>query len=412
MTIGAATRLEMLRGMCRGMTPKDRDESDCIARCYWSTFILERAFSSTYTSLSSGHHRTPSLPANPCLPSPIYDGVGDPDTCTLDPDCDDLQGVISPSLRGVSIWGDITTYFDAICRGVTEVPWSSDSKYAQIMVQLQQWELDLAPPHRFENILIKQRLPSELHAYREYWSPWCVMQLASHANLAVVNHPFIHLVALRDRTRKVQPKLFLQQIIDQSLFHTGWVIRLLQTFEEKGLEFSDPLMGHQVAATATIPWLFQFAQDQQIAARAREGLALCEKFLERLATRWPHIHYKLGVLRRLTPSDGSCPENRSTVTFDPSSFWDILSSPLSQDGMHCSSMMRPSAQADGAKSTLYVTNKFVQPWPEEQTRLMSQVAPPFFSPPEEASDGQILLDDFLSQVHTYDPWNFPVLGGS
>ncbi|EGY22168.1 uncharacterized protein VDAG_03606 [Verticillium dahliae VdLs.17] len=397
MSIGTASRLKTLRVLIRQASPaaSDTEDADVDALCYWSVFILEKAFSPTYTVLSS-QDDAPALPSNPCLlpgvSEPAFEAVQIGHQQTQDP----KAGIVSSSVQIISIWGDICAYLSSIRKGKTEVPWSSNSTYSQIQVQLHQFELDLAPPHRFENILVKQRSPSELHSYGEYWSPWTIMQLTSHAALTVLNHPFLHLVALRGRECRAQPKLFMQHIIDQSLFHTGWVIRLLQTFEEMGLEINDPLMGHQVAATAIIPCLFQFSQDQQMASKAREGLYLCERFLERLSVKWPHIRHKLNILRQLHSAAESRPDS-STITFDQGYFWDILVSPPSYGAGDGSSPLAATSAADDPRSTLHVTTKFVQPWPDEQTRLVSQVDPPFFSQPSASNDEQILLDDLFSQ---------------
>ncbi|CRK04408.1 hypothetical protein BN1723_014894 [Verticillium longisporum] len=156
-------------------------------------------------------------------------------------------------------------------------------------------------------------------------------------------------------------------------------------------------MGHQVAATAIIPCLFQFFQDQQMASKAREGLYLCERFLERLSVKWPHIRHKLNILRQLHSAAESRPDG-STITFDQGYFWDILVSPPSYGASDGSSPLVATPAADDPRSTLHVTTKFVQPWPDEQTRLVSQVDPPFFSQPSASNDEQILLDDLFSQL--------------
>ncbi|KAH7123096.1 hypothetical protein EDB81DRAFT_872668 [Dactylonectria macrodidyma] len=379
MSIGAATKLESLRMLSRRSSSRASND-DTGSRCYWSSFTLEKAFSPTITVLDR-FDNVPPLPPSPPLPA-LVPGQGDEgdlaDTDGTEP------GIIAPSLKIISIWGDIIAYLSAIRLGKTEIPWSSNSTYSQLMIKLQEFEIELGPPHRFENILAKHRLPSELHSYREYWTPWTIMQLSSHAALAVLNHPFIHLVALRDRDRKSQPKLFLQQVIDQALFHTGW------------LEVNDPLMGHQVAATAIIPWLFQFAQDQHIARNARKGLHLCEKSS---ANSYP------------AAENGT---ESSTVTFNTASFWKILDSPphYSMSG-DSSTAAASSTSNNDPNATLRVTNKFAQPWPDEQSRQnVSQVDPPFFSSAE-GSDcgGQVSLGDFFSQFAINDVlWTQPSIG--
>ncbi|KAM6532661.1 hypothetical protein FALCPG4_005713 [Fusarium falciforme] len=412
MSIGAAARLVSLQMLSRQSTSRTSDDEETYSRCYWSVFTLEKAYSPAIMVLDRLDN-PPPLPPSPPLPAP----AADPDTegGIITSDNSD-PGIIAPSIQIISIWGDITTYLGEIRLGKTEIPWSSNSTYSRLMVRLQEFELDLSPPHRFENILVKRRTPAELLSYREYWTPWTIMQLSSHAALAVLHHPFIHLVALRDRSRKTQPKIFLQQVVDQALFHTGWVIRLLQTFEQMELEVNDPVMGHQVAATAIIPWLFQFAQDHHIAEKAREGLYLCERFLERLSLRWPHIRYKLRVLRDLH----SAAENgldSSMVTFNTASFWKILDSPPPDNisGDPCNSADASTSSNNDPNATLRVTTKFVQPWVDEHSgQKMSQVDPPFFSPGAGSdSMGQVSLDDFFSQFAINEAlWTQPGVGNS
>lgn len=121
------------------------------------------------------------------------------------------------------------------------------------------------------------------------------MQVISHASNAILNHPFIHLVALRGNRGLSRSRLFLQQTVDQALFHCGWVFRLVQTCEVVGFEVYNPLVGHLVAATATISWLFQFSRDQRTAKRVNEDLARCERFLANMSNTWLHISQKVRI---------------------------------------------------------------------------------------------------------------------
>lgn len=86
-------------------------------------------------------------------------------------------------------------------------------------------------------------------------------------------------------------------------------------------------------------------------------------------------------------------------------------SPPSYGAGDGSSPLAATSAADDPRSTLHVTTKFVQPWPDEQTRLVSQVDPPFFSQPSASNDEQILLADLFSQFQVYDTlWNPPDVG--
>jgi hypothetical protein len=130
--------------------------------------------------------------------------------------------------------------------------------------------------------------PQDLLANQDYWHSWIAMQIISHAATALVNHPFIHLSAMR-RARAPQSPHFLQQTVDQALFHSGWAFRLVQMCEDVLFELHDPLIAHLAAATATVPWLFQFAMDDRVSARVKGDLQICDKLLRRMSSLRPHL---------------------------------------------------------------------------------------------------------------------------
>lgn len=85
----------------------------------------------------------------------------------------------------------------------------------------------------------------------------------------------------------------MQQVIDQALFHSGWVCRLFAMLRDSGLCIYDPFIGHLVMAVATIPWFFQFAEDEKIVSRAVDDLSFAKGFLAGLAEQWPHVGRKV-----------------------------------------------------------------------------------------------------------------------
>ena len=138
-----------------------------------------------------------------------------------------------------------------------------------------------------------KRQRDEILAYRQYWNPWLTTHVILHASLALLNHPFIHLVALRRNKGIRQSRLFLQQVVDQELFHSGWVFWLIGIFEDLSVEISNPLIGLAVAATSTIPWLYQFVRNGKVARKAGQNLTKGQRFLERLSQIWPCVAYKV-----------------------------------------------------------------------------------------------------------------------
>lgn len=133
----------------------------------------------------------------------------------------------------------------------------------------------------------------EILEQQEYWRPWLIMQVVSHAVPAILNHPFLHLVAIRGKLSAPSSRLFLQQTVDLTLYHSGWVSRLVSICEDLLFEIYDPLIGHLIAATATIPWFFQFAGDHKVSKKAEEDFRKCEGLLSRMSLTWPHIRRKV-----------------------------------------------------------------------------------------------------------------------
>lgn len=101
----------------------------------------------------------------------------------------------------------------------------------------------------------------------------------------------------------------------------------------------------------------------------------------------------------------------SIVTFNATSFWNILDSPPS-DWNPSEASASPNKDPN---ATLQVTTKFVQPWVDEHSgQKMSQVDPPFFSPTAGSDTiGQVSLDDFFSQFAINEAlWTQPGIGNS
>lgn len=111
--------------------------------------------------------------------------------------------------------------------------------------------------------------------------------------MAILNHPFLHLFAIRKNRGFSQSRLFLQQTVDQVLYHAGWVVRLVRTCKELQFEISNPLVGRSIMATATIPWLLQFSEDAGVSKKATKDLTHRKDFLLELSSLWPHLSSKV-----------------------------------------------------------------------------------------------------------------------
>lgn len=293
MIIGTAARFEAFRNFSTHLRDA-RLNDDLNSRCFWSVFLLERTFSHQF-SLVAYKENSPKYPRS--APPPIVHSeqnthiaeIVNSSGPALDP------GIVAYYIQAIEVWGDIVAYLRDIRLGKFEIPWLTSSTYSQINVKVYDLEARLSPRHLLKNVRLTGRPPEELTRNREYWTPWLLMQMASHAGQAVLNHPFIHLFALR-RDRDAYPSSsFLQQTVDQALFHSGWVVRLLQIYEQLEYPIHDPVIGDLVGTVATIPWLFQYSMDGNVSHRAERNLGHCESFLHKLSSTWPHLSRKVGV---------------------------------------------------------------------------------------------------------------------
>lgn len=293
MSIGTLSRLEALRQLLQHGSVDSSANQETDLNCHWTVFVLEQTFAPQQCTASQGDD-TPDYPASapipPSLP-PMNNGE-----CPVDLFSDDSVedlGIITYYIKFIEIWGHLSSYLHQIRIGKAGTAWAPGSLHNTLCAEI--LEHDSMVPHRhlLRNVRFTERSSHELHNQREYWIPWVLMQVMSHAIPAIVNHPFIHLVAMRDRSKGPQSHLFLQQTVDQALHHSAWIPRLLRFCEEQNFEINDPLVGHLVAVVATIPWLFQRASDVRVAQKARDDFEWCKGFLGRLSTTWPHISQKV-----------------------------------------------------------------------------------------------------------------------
>jgi hypothetical protein len=271
--------------------------NDSSSRCYWSVHILEKVFSPRYALL----HQCPAVPsyiksAQPPYPLGSSDISGTMDNFQNANELD--EGIDSSFLKTVSLWGDVISYLHGIRWKNLEYPWLPISTYTELTQKIYGLEDQSSVKHLFRYAALSGRSSEEMTENLEYWRPWILMQMTHHATSAVLNHPFIHMVALRDANRRAPPRLFLQGVIDQALYHSGWIVRFIKIFKDIRFNICDPLIAHLVAATATIPWLFQFAGDTEASTKARECFETCEDYLKDASKIWPHINPKVSAFHR------------------------------------------------------------------------------------------------------------------
>ncbi|KAF5718544.1 hypothetical protein FMUND_5125 [Fusarium mundagurra] len=345
MTIGAASRLELVRGAGYSESPHS-PQGDASLRCYWSVFILEKGFAPRFTLLSQTHTK-PEYPRSAREPSPpayLGDEEYAPDLESIRDDLRTDPGITSHAVRAVSFCGDVISYLHALHIGKADNPADTNSNFYQLTNTLYDLESRLGHIHFVRNVGFSERTSEEFERHREYWAPWLLFQITAHATQGLLNHPFIHLVTLRRANRPSQPRLFLQQTVDQAMFHSAWVARLVQTCIDRGLMVYDPLIGDLVAATATIPWLFQYARDAKVSETSKENYRKCIEFLESMPDPSPRSIHKPSKIWQLIDSD----------------IMDAVAPQPTTDGAQ-------GGQSDASKTTVSVQTTFVHPVGERRT---------------------------------------------
>ncbi|KAG5655424.1 hypothetical protein KAF25_000673 [Fusarium avenaceum] len=372
MMIGMAAKLEALRLSESKENKGSRQSDDAISRCHWSISILESTFSPHCSTLSEVSH-APNYPKSVSRPTPLHSSHGMKSYCADLTDAYEGNvhdvGIVATYLGYISVWGNIISYLRDIRNGANEYPWLADSRHSQLTVKLYELENVTSHRHLIRNAPFPDQPPEDLKENREYWAPWVSFQIMMHATQAILNNPFVQLVALRRAGRKFQPRSFLQNTVDQALFHAEWVSRLVQMCADRQFEVNDPLIGQAVAGCVSILWIFQFARDRKVSEKAKENLAICETFLGHLSRKWPHIAEKVEIIRTLNikvtkkqqaPQDDD--SAGATIQFEPDMMWELLDPAMSGvdwAGL-CSSAKKGGSQA-GTSATIRVATKFVHP---------------------------------------------------
>ncbi|CAG9990857.1 unnamed protein product [Clonostachys byssicola] len=397
MTIGIASRLVSCRALRSDENSNDKDRS---LRCRWSVFCLEKIFSphmSIPAKYLDGLEYPSSAPLPPLLTSA---GAGDKVAGLYDSDeaVTDL-GINSYYIQMISVWGDVATWLHDIKLGNDEIPWRPESGHTKLSTRYYEFERQLPHMHLLRNVSFTTRTASEIFEQREYWTSWVLMQILFHAVPATINHPFIHLVAVRRSTKGPQSHAFLQQTVDLAIFHSAWVFRILQCSEGFGLEITSPLVGHLVAILAIVPCLFRFAVDEKVSNRAVKDLKWCQDYLARASLIWPHMSQKLDLLRNLqhiADHQRSNHEGGNTIMFQPSLVWALLDPEICH--MNTSNEI-PDESPAVPEARLRVTTRFTHPLTEAQQEQQPAPSSNFITDENFSFDPdeleQLYLDDLF-----------------
>lgn len=197
-------------------------------------------------------------------------------------------GIIGSNVYTSEVWAMACNYAASHVGVDAHPPWSPHSDYTMINFKHAEHESLMPLRFRLHASRFQDHPPAELHARRDYWSPWLLFQLAWHAVPCLVNHPFLLSMRLRN-FRRTMPQSFLRNSFEQLTFHSGWVLHFLELIELKDFEVSDPTIGQCVAIVATIYLQHSFVEDQAFNRKAQNGFEKCLRFLRNMGHRWPNI---------------------------------------------------------------------------------------------------------------------------
>ncbi|KAF5560667.1 hypothetical protein FNAPI_4042 [Fusarium napiforme] len=359
MSIGTATRLESIRNLWKSNSVSNQESAE-ENRCYWSIYMIEAVFF-PHMPRAPTHDPTRKYPPSVEPPPPIPQDADDfnaPDFDNAVGSSDDL-GINTHAGRMITVWSQVACHLVEIRRGEVQIPWLPESTYSKLNLALFEYEAQFNQRHLMRSLFPFKRTSDEIQACREYWNPWLTTHLVLHASLALLNHPFIHLVALRRNKGMSQSRLFLQQVVDQALFHSGWVFWLVGIFEDLNIEISNPLIGLAVAATSTIPWLYQFVKNAKVACKASQNLAKGQRLLQRLSKTWPCMSHKLVIGK--SPEAGAAD---TTINFPPSMIWELLD-PITHNIRQSTDRSDPFTE-DLSYVSIHVTTDFLHPLADDE----------------------------------------------
>ncbi|GKZ36434.1 hypothetical protein AbraIFM66950_007506 [Aspergillus brasiliensis] len=326
-----------------------------------------------------------------------------------------------------SIWGKILEYTSQVQSGQPEEAWLASSTYSTLGMEFYQFETSLAQIHRFENVGLNSRSSEEVSQHMEYWSSWLLLQTTFHTGHALLNHPLLHALAdsrpVNERPT-FKPPSFLQQTVDQALLHAGWTSRLIRAAGDMGIRMNNPIIAHQVIVSATVHWIFSFATDPTIAARAISDLDQCYQFISNIATRWPRFAQKQKKATALSHLQAIARQTRGVLgprglsAPISSLLWNLIDPHATDIDFTVCSTLNPGGdrvptkhlaqlheRSHSTSNTTQRTSEEVSPDAEEQQSLASVN---FMQCP-----GGFLLDEELisAENHLSESLDFQFLGG-
>ncbi|PLB50025.1 putative Zn(II)2Cys6 transcription factor [Aspergillus steynii IBT 23096] len=283
------------------------DERDERVLCRWTVYILETLASDGYSAISS----------NPVNTSTRTD-----------------VGLVACTVQYSKVWGLSRAYASAHIRADSPSPWSPQSDYSVITSELMECESRIPLKYRLHASEFPELSAAELDQHRQYWGPWLFFQFVSHSILALVNHPLLLSMRLKN-FRHTMPQSFLRNSFEQITINTGWVLHFVTLLEKKGFEVSDPTLGQCVAIVATIFLQHSFVEEASFRQKAQIGYEKCIGFVHQMGRRWPHLEKQANKLRQLSNSiSGGAHGSQQAWSVNVHLLWEILVSSPSKQTRH------------------------------------------------------------------------------
>lgn len=300
-------------------------------RCFWSIIFLKKLHGSNcgVYSISADENfpRYPTSMKKPPFPDSNVDARNSQDGPRD-------EGITAYIIQLSEYWHKTVRYARRRANPGMHYPWSAESEYSKILVQMMEFESHMPYKHRFRPAKFADRPTAELEQQRDYWCPWLFSQVIYHTIMCLLNHPLLLSLRLRNFGVSI-PEIFLQHTADLIASHTDWVVHFLDILAANAFRVTDPFLAHCVAVVATIYLQQSFADDAGIRAEKRANFLKCLAFVRQLGARWPHIantaakldHFESTVSSSYhtsatePPSPGAA---HPSVYIDLQPFWDIL----------------------------------------------------------------------------------------
>ncbi|KAM0500860.1 hypothetical protein ACHAP8_004577 [Fusarium lateritium] len=189
MTIGTLSRLEALRKISQPALIESSPDREASLGCHWTVFLLEQTFTPLERSSTHDDNEAKypiSAPIPPSLP-PVTDGEYPPDL--FSDDASEDLGITAYYIKILGIWGHLSSYLHQIRIGKAENAWAPGSMHYILCAQLYEYDSKTPHIHLLRSVHFTKRQSTDLNERREYWIPWVLQQVTSHATTAILNHP-------------------------------------------------------------------------------------------------------------------------------------------------------------------------------------------------------------------------------